>query len=71
MTSKTNRPKGGRAARPDQLIRRFGDLAPVYADGRSNAIGARTRKAADRMWKKVAEDLARIDGADLGGARND
>lgn len=42
--------------------RHFGDIAPEYsAAGSANAMHARARGAADRMWQKVEEDLARID----------
>ena len=46
----------------NSVERHFGDIAPEYSAGSSaNAMHARARGAADRMWQKVEEDLEKID----------
>jgi hypothetical protein len=63
MTSNSDDGSGAIAADPYAVDRHFGDIGPVYADARPNAASAKARGAADRMWKKVADDLERIDEA--------
>ena len=53
------------ASEGGSVERRFGDIAPDYsAIGSANAVQARARGAADRMWRKVEEDLDKIDRVD-------
>jgi len=55
--------------------RHFGDIAPaystVYSDAPPNAVHAKARGAADRMWRKVEEDLDKLDMADREVAGDD
>jgi hypothetical protein len=51
-----------------EVERHFGDIAPVYSPAVSdtplNAVQAKARGAADRMWQKVKEDLEQLDQLD-------
>ena len=51
-----------------EVERHFGDIAPVYSPVDStaplNAVQAKARGAAERMWQKVKEDLEQLDELD-------
>ena len=55
--------------------RHFGDIAPAYSavcsDAPLNGVHAKARGAADRMWRKVEEDLDKLDMADRDVAGDD
>ena len=57
-------------ADPYAVERHFADIAPASSGSRLSAADIRARGAADGMWRKVEEDLAKIDRADLGGTAN-
>jgi hypothetical protein len=61
----------GRPVDAYAIDRHFADIAPSYAGGGGNAADARARGAADGMWQKVEEDLAKIDEAELSETDDD
>jgi hypothetical protein len=56
---------------PYAIERHFADVAPATSSGRPSAADIRAREAADGMWRKVEEDLAKIDRADMGEMADD